>query len=75
MMNKKTKPTNYEAAKLMVKLEEEITARAIIDRLIDKGRKEIPTNRSLAAKLKKDKDFIVIETNSSKGPTVFKRIG
>ena len=71
---KRTKPTNYEAAKLMVKIEEEITAKGIIDRLIDTGRKEIPTNRSLAAKLKKDKDFIVTRTNSSKGPTIFKRI-
>lgn len=73
-MKRRTKPTNYEAAKLMVKIEEEITAKVIIDRLIDKGRKEVPTNRSLAAKLKKDKDFIVVQTNSSKGPTVFKRI-
>ena len=74
-MKRRTKPTSYQAAKLLVSVEEEITAKAIIDRMVTLGRKEVPTNRSLAAKLKKDKDFIVVRPNGSQGPTVFKRIG
>jgi len=74
-MKRRTKPTSYQAAKLLVTVEEEITAKAIIDRMVTLGRKEVPTNRSLAAKLKKDKDFIVVRPNGSQGPTVFKRIG
>ena len=49
---KKTKPTNYEAAK--------------------RTRREIPTKRSLSAKMKKDRDFIVVSNH--RGPTVFQRI-
>lgn len=74
-MKKRTKPTSYQAAKLLVSVNEEITAKAIIDRMMTHGRKEVPTNRSLAAKLKKDKDFMVVRPNCSQGPTVFKRIG
>jgi hypothetical protein len=60
---------------LLVSVNEEITAKAIIDRMMTQGRKEVPTNRSLAAKLKKDKDFMVVRPNCSQGPTIFKRIG
>ena len=74
-MKRRTKPTSYQAAKLLVQVDEEITAKAIIDRMMTQGRKEVPTNRSLAAKLKKDKDFHVVRPNCSQGPTVFKRIG
>ncbi len=69
---KRTKPTNYEAAKRTVTVGEEITAENMVERLIDARRREVPTKRSLSAKMKKDKDFIVIETK--RGPTVFKRI-
>ena len=54
-MEKRTKPTSYQAAKLLVSVNEEITAKAIIDRMMTQGRKEVPTNRSLAAKLRKIK--------------------
>jgi len=73
-MKKRTKPTSYQAAKLLVALQEEITAKSIIDRMVSAGRKEVPTNRSLAAKMKKDKDFIVVRPNGSQGPKIFKRI-
>lgn len=68
------KPTSYQAAKSLVQLDEELTAKTVIDRMVTLGRKEIPTNRSLAAKMKNDSDFIVVRPNGSQGPTVFKRI-
>ena len=49
---RRSKPTSYEAAKSLVLIEEEITAKTVIDRMVTLGRKEIPTNRSLAAKFK-----------------------
>ena len=73
-MERRSKPTSYQAAKSLITIDEEITARTVIDRMISLGRKEIPTNRSLAAKLKNDSDFIVVRPNGSQGPTVFKRI-
>jgi len=69
---KRTKPTNYEAAKRTVTVGEKVTAENMVERLIDNRRREIPTKRSLAANMKKDKDFIVVST--SRGPTVFQRI-
>ena len=71
---RRSKPTSYEAAKSLVLIEEEITAKTVIDRMVTLGRKEIPTNRSLAAKLKNDSDFIVVRPNGSQGPTIFRRI-
>ncbi len=46
---KRSKPTSYEAAKSLVTVTEEVTAQVLIDRLIDLGRREIPTKRSLSA--------------------------
>ena len=69
---KRSKPTSYEAAKSLVIVAEEVTAQVLIDRLIDLGRREIPTKRSLSAKMKKDPDFIVIA--NQRGPTIFQRI-
>jgi len=69
---KRTKPTNYEAAKRTVTVGEKVTAENMVERLIDNRRREIPTKRSVAANMKKDRDFIVVST--SRGPTVFQRI-
>jgi len=49
---KRSKPTSYEAAKSLVIVAEEVTAQVLIDRLIDLGRREIPTKRSLSAMMK-----------------------
>ena len=56
----------------MIDIGEEITAEQVIDRLIDMGRKEIPTKKSLSVKFKNDKQFIVIKRGRC--PTIFKRI-
>ena len=71
---RRSKPTSYQAAKSLVQLDEELTAKTVIDRMVTLGRKEIPTNRSLAATMNNDSDFIVVRPNGSQGPTVFKRI-
>ena len=71
---RRSKPTSYQAAKSLVHVDEELTAKTVIDRMVTLGRKEIPTNRSLAAKMKNDSDFVVVRPNGSQGPTVFKRI-
>ena len=71
---RRSKRPSYQAAKSLVIINEEITAKTVIDRMVSLGRKEIPTNRSLAAKMKNDSDFIVVRPNGSQGPTVFKRI-
>jgi len=68
----KTKPTNYQAAVSVIDIGETVTVSEIIDRLITRGRREIPTKRSLSAKMKKDPDFIVI--SNQRGPTIFQRI-
>ena len=43
---KKTKPTNYEAAKRTVIVGEKVTAENMVTRLIENRRREIPTKRS-----------------------------
>lgn len=68
----RTKPTNFEAAKAVIEIGEEITADEIIDRLLTVGRREIPTKKSLSVKFRNDKCFIVSKVG--RGPTVFKRI-
>lgn len=68
----RTKPTNYEAAKRMVSVGEKVTAENMVTRLIESRRREIPTKRSLSAKMKKDPDFVVVGAN--RGPTIFQRI-
>jgi hypothetical protein len=70
-MASKTKPTNYEAAKSVIEIGETITVSEIIDRLITKGRREIPTSRSLAIKLRRDISFSIID--NGRGPTLFTR--
>jgi hypothetical protein len=59
---RKSKPTSYQAAKSLVIIAEEVTAQILIDRLIDLGRREIPTKRSLSAMMKKDRDFETVPT-------------
>tara|TARA_Y100000389_G_scaffold205136_1_gene263825 strand:- start:13942 stop:14154 length:213 start_codon:yes stop_codon:yes gene_type:complete len=68
----KTKPTNFEAAKKVIAIGEEVTAEQIITRMMDLGRREIPTKKSIAVKFRSDKSFIV--KKDGRGPTIFKRI-
>ncbi len=68
----RTKPTNFEAAKSVVLIGEEITAEQIINRMLNNGRKEIPTKKSLSVKFRNDKQFRVIK--NGRGPTIFKRL-
>lgn len=70
----RTKPTNYQAAKSMVIVGEEVTSALVIDRLIGTGRREVPSRRQLSALLKKDADFVIIRKNGTKGPTIFMRV-
>ena len=67
-----TKPKIFDSIKSMIDVGEEITAEQVIDKLIDMGRKEIPTKKSLSVKFKNDKQFTVIKRGRS--PTIFKRI-
>ena len=68
----RTKPTNFEAAKSVVLIGEEITAEQIINRMLNNGRKEIATKKSLSVKFRNDKQFRVIK--NGRGPTIFKRL-
>ena len=68
-----SKPTNYEAAKAMVNIGDEVTSANIIDRLIDTGRREIPSRRQLSALMKKDRDFVIVTRTTKKGPIIFRR--
>jgi len=68
----KTKPTNFEAAKAVILIGEEVTAEQIIVRMLDNGRKEVPTKKSLSVKFRNDKGFIIIK--NGRGPTIFKRV-
>ena len=70
----RTKPTNYEAAKMLVSLDEEITVPALVSRLLDAGRREMPTKRELSAKMTKDRDFVVVSRATGKTPTIFRRV-
>ncbi len=70
---RKCKPTNYQAAKLLTEVGEDITSQMVIERLISTGRKEIITKRSLSARMKQGMDFIVV-LKTSRGPTVFRRV-
>ena len=51
---------------------ETVTAEVMVGRLIESRRREIPTKRSLSARMKQDPDFLVIKTK--RGPTEFQRI-
>jgi|TARA_R110000803_G_scaffold73644_5_gene137513 hypothetical protein len=68
----RTKPTNFEAAKAVILIGEEITADEIINRLLDNGRREIPTKKSIAVKFRNDKCFTI--RKEGRGPTLFRRI-
>ena len=49
---KSKKPTMFEAAKKVMGVMEDLTARQIICRLKDNGRKEIPTPRQIAQRFR-----------------------
>ncbi len=68
----RTKPTNFEAAKSVIQIGEEVTADEIINRLLNIGRREIPTKKSISVKFRNDKSFTV--RKEGRGPTVFKRM-
>ncbi len=72
MIIMRTKPTNFEAAKNVIQIGEEVTADQIIQRMIDGGRREIPTKKSIAVKFRNEKCFII--RKEGRGPTIFKRI-
>ena len=69
----RTKPTKYEAAKILVAVGETITVNQLISRLLDSGRRELPTKRELSARMTKDPEFIVITRSNGNQPTVFMR--
>jgi len=71
---KKSKPTSYQAAKSLVAVDEVVTAQNLVDRLIDQGRREIPTKRSLSAQMKMDRDFLAVPVATSRSPAAYKRI-
>ena len=64
----------FEASKKVMGLMEELTARQIIVRLKDNGRKEVPTPRQLAQRFRTDKDIEVIKSKSKKDETIFLKI-
>jgi hypothetical protein len=72
MQNKK--PTMFEAAKKVMGIMEQLTARQIIVRLKDNGRKEVPTPRQLAQRFRTDQQINVIKSRSKKDETIFQKI-
>jgi|TARA_B100000282_G_scaffold296172_1_gene277335 hypothetical protein len=68
----RTKPTNFEAAKLVMGLGEQITADQIIGRMMDLGRKEIPTKKAISVKFRTDPDIEVLK--SGRSATLFIRL-
>tara|TARA_R110002012_G_scaffold319529_1_gene540507 strand:- start:6196 stop:6426 length:231 start_codon:yes stop_codon:yes gene_type:complete len=68
------KPTMFEASKRVMGLMEDITARQIICRLKDDGRKEVPTPRQLAQRFRSDPDIEAIRSKNKKHPTIFRRL-
>ena len=62
----------FEASKKVMGLMEELTARQIIVRLKDNGRKEVPTPRQLAQRFRTDKDIEVIKSKSKKDEITLK---
>ncbi len=71
---KNKKPTMFEAAKRVMGLMEELTARQIIVRLKDNGRKEVPTPRQLAQRFRTEHEINVIKSRSKKDETIFQKI-
>ena len=72
MIIMRTKPTNFEAAKNVIQIGEEVTADQIIQRMLESVRREIPTKKSIAVKFRNEKCFII--RKEGRGPTIFKRI-
>ncbi len=72
MISMRTKPTNFEAAKLVMGLGEQITADQIIGRMMDLGRKEIPTKKAISVKFRTDPDIEVLK--SGRSATLFIRL-
>ena len=72
MISMRTKPTNFEAAKLVMGLGEKITADQIIGRMMDLGRKEIPTKKAISVKFRTDPDIEVLK--SGRSATLFIRL-
>jgi hypothetical protein len=72
--NKTKKPTMFEAAKKVMGIMEDLTARQIIVRLKDTGRKEVPTPRQLAQIFRNDAAIEVIRSASKKDETLFRKI-
>ena len=68
------KPTMYEAAKRVMGLMERLTAREIIIRLKEGGRKELPTPRQLSQKFRSDPEIESFKSKKTKEPTVFRKI-
>ncbi len=64
----------FEAAKKVMGMMEELTARQIIVRLKDNGRKEVPTPRQLAQRFRTDEEIEVIKSKSKKDATLFLKI-
>jgi hypothetical protein len=71
---KNKKPTMFEASKKVMGLMEHLTARQIIVRLKDNGRKEVPTPRQLAQRFRTDQAIQVIKSKSKKDETIFCKI-
>ena len=71
---KNKKPTMFEAAKKVMGMMEELTARQIIVRLKDNGRKEVTTPRQLAQRFRTDEEIEVIKSKSKKDATLFLKI-
>jgi len=71
---KNKKPTMFEASKKVMGLMEHLTARQIIVRLKDNGRKEVPTPRQLAQRFRTDQAINVIKSKSKKDETIFQKI-
>ena len=71
---KNKKPTMFEAAKRVMSLMEDMTARQIICRLKDNGRKEIPTPRQIAQRFRNDPCIEAIKSKNKKEPTIFRRL-
>jgi hypothetical protein len=68
----RTKPTNFEAAKSVMDIGESITADQIIGRMLDSGRREIPTKKAIAVKFRTDPDIKVLKRGRS--ATIFVRL-
>ena len=68
----RTKPTNFEAAKAVIVLGEGITADQIIDRMLSRGRREVPTKKAIAVKFRADPDIDIVK--KGREPTLFFRV-